>query len=77
MTYDWEDSVERYLEHPHLWVQLAASRLFGQLFACWKPSEVAAASGKEESNGYLQQAVTEKVVIVAALTFVGAWNSFC
>lgn len=51
LTAKWDDSmntiwehVESYLSYPHIWVQLAASQLFGLLFSAWQPEQLVAAA---------------------------------
>lgn len=57
MTQLW-DCTEQYLGHPHTWVQLAASRLFGLLFSRLKPEEMI--SG-DVSCQYLQKNLERQV----------------
>ena len=56
------ESVEAHLLHPHAWVRLVSSRLFGLLFAEWRPEELIA--GYQEGNisiDYLQEDLPAKV----------------
>lgn len=54
------EHVESYLGYPHLWVQLAASQLFGLLFAAWQPENLLKAN-KESKSEYLAVDTRKKV----------------
>ncbi|XP_071941723.1 small subunit processome component 20 homolog [Antedon mediterranea] len=57
MNHLW-GSVEVHLLHPHAWVRLVTSQLFGILFAAWQPQEVVDVATSPESE-VLNQTVTK------------------
>lgn len=61
MAQIWE-SVEAHLLHPHSWVRLVSSRLFGLLFAAWKPEDLVTGYQRGSSlNSYLTKDLPGKV----------------
>lgn len=55
--------MDSYLSHPHLWVQLAASQLFGLLFAAWQPEKLLP-DQSESGTQYLAVDTRKKVNIL-------------
>ncbi|XP_053397711.1 small subunit processome component 20 homolog [Mercenaria mercenaria] len=49
MNVIWEHVVT-YLSYPHIWVQLAASQLFGLLFAAWPPDQLVTKATKSSTQ---------------------------
>lgn len=67
------EHVDTYLTHPHLWVQLAASQLFGLLFAACQPENLL--PGQLESRTQYLAIDTRKKVIMS-ITLVWVENSY-
>ena len=60
--------VQKCLQHPHLWIQLAACQLYGQLFGAWSPAEIVEFSNKDPSRcGYFAQNLNSRVCIYVIL----------
>lgn len=65
----WIESVEAHLLHPHSWVRLVSSRLFGLLFAAWKPEDLVSGYQRGGSlNSYLTKDLPGKVTRTLELT---------
>lgn len=56
------EHVESYLSYAHIWVQLAASQLFGLLFAAWQPEQLVTMETKK-SKQYITTDTYKKVRI--------------
>ena len=68
------ESVEAHLLHPHAWVRLASSRLFGLLFSAWKPEELVTGY-QAKKRVYLQEDLPDKVRCCSKLKSSHAWRS--
>ena len=60
MLYTFVESVKSHILHPHAWVRLVASRLFGLLFAACKAEDLVKKSCGEIPS-YLTDETYEKV----------------
>ena len=61
--------MEAHLLHPHSWVRLVSSRLFGLLFAAWKPEDLVSGYQRGGSlNSYLTKDLPGKVTRTLELT---------
>ena len=63
MNVIWEH-IQSHLSYPHVWVQLAASQLFGLLFAAWQPEHLVTME-TESSQEYLVVDVASKMKSLA------------
>ncbi|ESO91748.1 hypothetical protein LOTGIDRAFT_233343 [Lottia gigantea] len=57
----WE-SVESYLEYPHHWVRLVSCQLFGVLFSCWTPEDLASMIDKQSGDSYITLDTENKII---------------